>query len=968
MEDIIGKTLGRYKILALLGEGGMGAVYKAHDLTLQRDVAFKIMHPHFARQGDFKERFLQEARVAARLDHPCIVQVFDFGQTTELLYIVMKFIPGDNLGKMMQDLRTQGKWIDTGEAVGIIRVVAEAMHYAHEHSILHRDLKPGNIMIEPIAHDGLPYRPVLTDLGLAKLAGSAGLTQEGTSMGTPAYMSPEQALGETLDPRSDVYSLGILLFELSTGRLPFPARTISEAIRFHTRETPPKPRSIQPDLPEVLEEGILRCLEKDKTKRFASAAELAAFLKDCLPSTPSASITQTPLGTTVSLITQYQASLDAGRGPSVLKEFNPVKDRSQDRVQVLYADKTTKAVAIKPDGLVIGRDADSDIVVASAGVSRHHTRIDFDGTRYLVIDLNSTNGTFLENTRLLPGVSQEWEPDKALRVGDAYLRLVRGDKKALNSVVLSNGTSVEAGQVYSSPGEGRAGVCLETQQLTIQPGQAATLNAVIVNQGSVVDHFRVWVEGLPDTWTGAKPAPIQLMPGMQKNVSVKVQPPKDSKSRAGRYAFTLCTASQTMKDQVAQARGSLTLMPYYEFTSELYPQRLKAGAFGKVTVHNQGNSQEIVGLTFKDRADELIFEPPQARLTVAAGSQAVAQFRSRPKQKTFLGGQKIHPFSVQAQASQGAAQALTGEVVSRALLPAWVPPVLLMLCLLLSVGGFMVYNTITSGAEATRQAQFADSTRRMQEAVLTQQAAQGTVGAMQSKQTLAAKAGTENSATAIAWSFIATQTASSPTPTTASSETPTPSLTPTPTPPEDGFSMNCDGTFQRLRINDAGSLGKTVNLDNWTSSGWVSVFTLSSGDPMDRQFDDSTGLYKFGSCQRLLVIPTNIGGRFMQLAIYAWNGSGLTQVFYNEGTYATWTLESEGFVFDQAMYLYSEPTCCPCYRQSSSYIWNGNDFTEGATSLNPTFNGEPPPECGGPTPTPTFSLIFPTLIIIYPTP
>ncbi|MDI7278039.1 MAG: serine/threonine-protein kinase, partial [Anaerolineae bacterium] len=170
LEQLIGQSLDRYEIVELLGEGGMGGVFRARDATLQRDVAVKVMHAHFARQANFQERFLQEARTAARLDHPGIVKVYDFGQAQSLLYIVMELIRGDNLRQLITNLQESGRTLPLPEAVQVVRQLCLAIDYAHRQGVLHRDIKPDNIMLKPEPSEGLPFRPVLTDLGLAKLA------------------------------------------------------------------------------------------------------------------------------------------------------------------------------------------------------------------------------------------------------------------------------------------------------------------------------------------------------------------------------------------------------------------------------------------------------------------------------------------------------------------------------------------------------------------------------------------------------------------------------------------------------------------------------------------------------------------------------------------------------------------------------------------------------------------------------
>ena len=246
MNHLLGLTLGRYKINSLLGEGGMGAVFKARDETLKRDVALKVMNPQFSRLPNFQERFLQEARTVARLSHPNIVQIFDFGQQVldevQQLFIVMEFIPGQNLSLALKEYRNRNQPFPLLEAMEMMRQVALALEYAHQQGVLHRDLKPDNVILRSEPMPNLPYRPVITDLGLAKLTGGDVETQVGTTMGTPAYMSPEQSLGQQATAASDIYSLGIMFYELCTGQLPFQVRSIMDAVKAHTQTPPPPPR------------------------------------------------------------------------------------------------------------------------------------------------------------------------------------------------------------------------------------------------------------------------------------------------------------------------------------------------------------------------------------------------------------------------------------------------------------------------------------------------------------------------------------------------------------------------------------------------------------------------------------------------------------------------------------------------------------------------------------------------------
>jgi serine/threonine protein kinase len=269
------RTLGKYEVIDRIGRGGMAEVYRGYHAALDRYVAIKLLHPFLADDPEFKERFEREARNVARLKHPNIVQVYDFEYDAEgeSYYMVMEYINGPTLKDRLFDLGLSGDRLPLAEAIRIIKTAAQALAYAHERGMIHRDVKPANLMLD---EDG---RVVLTDFGIAKILTGAHVTSSGGMVGTPAYMSPEQGLGEAGDERSDLYSLGVILYQLVTGRLPYDAATPLAIILKHVNEPLPLPREIAPDIPEDLEAVICKALAKAPDARYQTAQEFAEALQ-----------------------------------------------------------------------------------------------------------------------------------------------------------------------------------------------------------------------------------------------------------------------------------------------------------------------------------------------------------------------------------------------------------------------------------------------------------------------------------------------------------------------------------------------------------------------------------------------------------------------------------------------------------------------------------------------------------------
>jgi serine/threonine protein kinase len=268
-DELIGRRIGGYEILDLIGRGGMATVYRAQQVSMNRIVALKVLPRHLVNDSTYLQRFHREVKIIAQLEHRSICPVHDYGEEDGQPYIAMRYMAGGSVDDRLRDGPLPIEMI-----VRIIAQVAPALDYAHAHHVLHRDLKPSNILLDD--DDGA----YLTDFGIARILGEASstLTTQGV-VGTPSYMSPEQAQGLPLDARSDIYSLGVTLFEMATGRRPFESETPYGVAVMHVTTPPPSPRSFNPSLPAAVENVILTALSKNRDSRYADAAALAAALE-----------------------------------------------------------------------------------------------------------------------------------------------------------------------------------------------------------------------------------------------------------------------------------------------------------------------------------------------------------------------------------------------------------------------------------------------------------------------------------------------------------------------------------------------------------------------------------------------------------------------------------------------------------------------------------------------------------------
>jgi putative two-component system response regulator len=339
MRLLEGYALGPYRIVAPIGRGGMATVYRAHHVALDRDVAIKVLPDFFAEEESYRERFQQEARSVARLKHPNILNVFDYGQENGVTYLVLELVEGGTLTDRL------GSPMELEDVVRLLRPIASALDHAHSQNILHRDIKPSNILIHK---DGTP---VLADFGLARMAGSSQrLTASGTVLGTPEYMSPEQATGEALGPGSDQYSLAVVAYEMLTGRVPFQADTPVAVLLSQLSEAMPPARELEGKLSGHIEAALRQGLAKAPADRFPTASQFVAAL--------------TPAAWTGGARTDFKGTKAARRGAqSVLVVDDGAANRELIEACLVDVDCTIRMAEDGPTALSMIADTAPDLIL-----------------------------------------------------------------------------------------------------------------------------------------------------------------------------------------------------------------------------------------------------------------------------------------------------------------------------------------------------------------------------------------------------------------------------------------------------------------------------------------------------------------------------------------------------------------------------------------------------------------------------
>jgi serine/threonine protein kinase len=644
MTNLAGEEVGHYRIDSFIGDGGMGSVYKAYDLKLQRAVALKLMHAHLARQEEFRTRLAIEARAAAQLDHRSIVNVYELGESGDDLYLVMEYIGGGSLREHLGRLQSRQQFLPLGQALQIGQQIAEALGYAHERGVIHRDVKPGNIILKrlaiPDSPTEYPFRAILTDFGLVKLLGSEPITRSGVAWGTPTYMSPEQCAGHSPDPSSDLYSLGVVLYELITSQLPFEMKSLSEAVAIHAQGIMPTAADeLRSDVPQSVAAMLARSLAKNPEQRFRTGyvmAEALAKLREELLEQPSSE----------DQAIFEDAERRAGRpeGEYRLRITGP-----GDKLQLKPLDKSV---------VTIGREQGNDIVLDEDGVSRTHARLQWSETGWLLTDLGGLSGTWLDERRLVSEQPELLVPEAVFRIGPCLLKVEPITNHRPEPPQFEMPTSAEV-----IPGEETSPLrlYLKRRNVEVMPGDEVESWVEVVNQGAVADRVTLRVQGVPAGWAHVPAAPALVAAGQSVRIPIVWQPPRKSGIPVGRQRFRVEVDSLKYSGAMPAVSGTLTLKPFEALSVSMTPRSLDLPGLVQLTVSNQGNDTAELNVVGRDDNAAILFRGEQGRITLPPGESTLVDYELSPRSRPVAGESRRIDFSLTVNTQRGTRREVYGQ-------------------------------------------------------------------------------------------------------------------------------------------------------------------------------------------------------------------------------------------------------------------------------------------------------------------
>ncbi|HFC12558.1 MAG TPA: FHA domain-containing protein, partial [Anaerolineae bacterium] len=672
MTKISGTMIAHYRIDNLIGAGGMGTVYKAYDLNLSRPVALKLMHPEIATLPLFRERLKKEAQTAANLDHPSIVKIYNFGETDEgLLYVAMEYIKDGSLSSHLQRVRQKRAYLDIPLALQIAIHIADALDYAHQNGVIHRDVKPGNLILKqlPRAEEAgfAPFRAILTDFGLVQLLDGTRITQSGMTMGTPIYMSPEQCEGEALDGRSDLYSLGVVLYEMLAGRPPFEFSSLSQAVAAHVREKYPAPvREVRNEIPPLLDALLSRLLAKKRTDRYATGKEVADALRTAL-----VSVAETPTSWWVTKPREGSAEI-----PLV-----PPLDGDELFVRTMGRGAIDR-YPLTQLHYAIGRSSSNDLVLASEAVSRHHARLEHSAHGWMLRPLVGINGTFLKGKRLAPDQQQAIKSGDPILIGPYEMWLSQAGSPTLEPTVNESEPTVyqPVMPIIAAPedaptrtmrreraaqaAEDTFGLYIDPRAAEVEPGNSAEFVLEILNRSAIDDRVRLEISGIPQPWVdlphGFPPVPA----GERAEVRFRITPPRRPNTSHGRQRFRIELEAQRNPDKKPSVKGELNIGTFEAFDVAMSPRTVRLPETIRISITNQGNQTAEYAVVARESEENIRFTGERGRVRIQSGQTTDVELELEARSGGWFSAETDIPFEIEVRSTTGAVQVQHGNALT----------------------------------------------------------------------------------------------------------------------------------------------------------------------------------------------------------------------------------------------------------------------------------------------------------------